>query len=448
MSTTAAIFLAKPATVAGTLTVEQRLPSFSRRKLLEHIPCRPAFDGSGLGVAVQVSEPCAADPVCFSEECENERLDSEKMRTNPFRSYGPLELGECQEKLLRLAQALPQRIAPEPYPQNQKELKKFPATEYRFKGHYKAGHFKKLTDGRVLYKRGKITVTGGHPEFSGKTLVEAKTTWGYKSRHAFPIFTAETGDKPDLGAVRSYINRTRTAVKHDRIRNATGKVLCACCVRDEIGEEEFVLCDTCSSKNLANGFSSGFRGYNEPLQDDSYLEAVAPDKYLSLEEPYHEEERPLYEHELALILAVKCKGFTKRNTVAHRKARRLAALLVGHFRFGHSFADLSHIVPLTSEKSAEVFCKRARADWHNYLRSASLEADKEAREALRLGLLRSIYPMHLTEGRRVYSQVLAQPVPAEIEKTIREDLRLRGIADPFEWLVEYDRLLAKEKCSF
>jgi hypothetical protein len=90
-----------------------------------------------------------------------------------------------------------------------------------------------------------------------------------------------------------------------------------------------------------------------------------------------------------------------RNSKAFKKAQRAATLLVGHFVFDHRFVDLASVVPNTNEKAVTKFCQRARADyWGKYVRDVMPE---EARAAIHLGLLRSIYSQNLNAGYLVRS---------------------------------------------
>jgi hypothetical protein len=101
-----------------------------------------------------------------------------------------------------------------------------------------------------------------------------------------------------------------------------------------------------------------------------------------------------------VILANTCAGFTVVDSTAYRKARRAASFLVGRYVFRHRFVDLALAVPTekreTTANAVGQFCKRARHEYST--RYLYQPVPEEANAAIRLCLLRSIYPQNLNSG--------------------------------------------------
>jgi hypothetical protein len=346
--------------------------------MLQHIPCGPAFDGSGLGVAVT---RCPARP-------SFEMLQPDKMRTNPFTSYGPLQLNACHQALLAYAETVKEKLLPEPYPQKHvRPLMAFVSSEITFHGTF-------LPASRV------IRVNSGPHSGKAFTQLDRPTHW--------LLVLDKVSRKTRRKERRAHENEAKSLITSSAVSNS--ELRCIGCGESEIDADGFVLCFYCNSCGMGNFLGSRQHldfgketrrasvRKNSGFQDDE--QASAAFQFPLLDKPHSDADRPLDEIELAWILAAKYEGFTVRGTKAHKKARRAAAQLAGHYVLGKSFAEIAKVVD-GKENSVNRFCKRSRKTYAEEMVRGPMP--EEVRTALASGMLRELYPPAVTTGYLVRS---------------------------------------------
>jgi hypothetical protein len=408
--------------------------SFHGRKLLQQIPCRPAFDGSGarhfftglvqhgdgLGAGVTACEPSAA------------HIDPEKMTTRPTRSFGAVQINATHDLFLEaifprtdaalhqeLREGLLERTQPEQYPNNsERQDIAFTPSQISFNGtHFPAGH-------TVLVESGPYT---------GKYFTHSRSP-----RHWLLVVDRASNQKRRAQS-KALDNQADTIAKL-LPTVSDGKLRCVGCSERDIDADGFVLCFWCNAQRIQNflvdrerlGFGletqraslrkdSGFqddseaeKAFHYPLLDapvtaEKVTEIRVQARKTALKKNFSKEEeqqlaasmirraaRPLEETELAWILSEKCKGWTVRNSQAWKKAQRVAAQLAGHYIFGKTCGQIAQVIG-KEEEALRKICVRHRAEYFNKLLRGPMP--EEARVALASGVLRELYPPAVTSGQ-------------------------------------------------
>jgi hypothetical protein len=396
--------------------------SFSGSKLLQHIPCRPAFDGSGLGVGITACEPRAAHKLA----------DPERMSTRPTRTFGAPQINAAHDLFLEaifpkansvhheeLCEGLLEKTQPEPYPATcVRQDIAFTASKISFSGtHLPAERLLRVDSG----------------EHTGKHFTHSKSP-----KHWILLVDRET-KKKRLARSKVLDNQADTFVKLLPVVS-DGKLRCVACGERDIDADGFVLSFICNTKGIQNflvgrqHLDFGLETQRASLrkdsgfQDDSEAEKVF--HYPLLDTPMTAEQiteirvgahtiarrknfsrdeeeqfavtmirsaaRPLEERELACILSVKCKGWTARNSKTWKKAQLVAAQLASHFIFGKSFGEIAKIVG-KEEEAVRKLCVRHREEYFSKLVRGPMP--EEARAAMARGILRELYPSAVTSGQ-------------------------------------------------
>jgi ribosomal protein L37AE/L43A len=194
------------------------------------------------------------------------------------------------------------------------------------------------------------------------------------------------------------------------------KLTCVQCGENAVERfgDGFVLCDICEVAPAMEPWQIDFNKLlalassnrkDDGFQDAENYKRKQPESVpVSLPELYSHADRPLLDYELALLLAVKYPKFTQRNSPAYLKAQRAAAQLAAHFLFQRTFAEITHMIPQTTEDAVRKFCRRAHADFAKYLRSCQGRIPEEAVAALRSGMLTSLFAPALVKGHQCHSQ--------------------------------------------
>jgi hypothetical protein len=423
----------------GSVTGTQ---SFSGRKLLQHIPCRPAFDGSGLGAGVTACEPYAA------------HIDPERMTTRPARTFGAPQINAAHDLFLEaifprtdsalhleLREGLLERTQPEPYPENCKRQDiAFTPSQIAFN----ATHFPAAYTVRVE--------SGPH---AGNSFTHSRRHWlmvvdcdcpASAGTRGHSHHTCRPSQKKRLGESKALDNQA-DAIAKLLPTESDGNLRCIACGKNEIDADGFLLCFWCNTQGIQDFLVDGKHldfgmetlraslRKNRRFQDDSEAEKVS--HYPLLDTPVsagrvteikekaqklarkknlREEQitktmlsnaaRPLDEMELACILSVKCgAGWTVRNSKQWKKAQRVAAQLAGHYIFGKTCGEIAKIVG-KEEKAVTKFCERSRVEYFTKLVRGPVP--EEARAALARGILRELYPPAVTSGQLGWGEYDAQ----------------------------------------
>jgi hypothetical protein len=171
------------------------------------------------------------------------------------------------------------------------------------------------------------------------------------------------------------------------------------------------------------------------FQDDGQHEKFLENKSWKGQVAGADEPIPFEEEKFCWILAVKFTGFTVQGSRAWFRAQRAAAQIAGRYILGYSSAKVSAMVPNTTPESVAKFTGRIAEDgyWESI---ACKPAPKDLAAALQLGLLRALYPQHLTTGELVESfsetkarrgrrKRLLDPVMLNKERTARRAEKAR-----------------------
>ncbi len=415
--------------------------SFSGRKLLERIPCRPAFDGSGVGVAVQTCDPRSAHKV----------LEPEKMSIKPTRSFSAPQINAAHDLFL---EAIFPKTDSVPHAELvHKLLERTPAE----------GSPKKYTERPdIAFMPSKISFDGTHLPVEGKIRVDSGEYTGKCFSHSLSprhwlLVLGRVPKKKRLQQSRVLDTEADNFVKSFPAVSDGQLLRCVACGERDIDADGFLLCFYCNTHGTENYLGSkqhldfGMETLRASLRKDSGFQddeqATAVFHYPLLDTPLREEQitesrekarkiawkknfnrteeeqlakamievaaRPLDETELAWILSVKCEGWTIRNSQrAWKKAQRVAAQLVGHYIFGKSFGEVAKIVGKEEEAVRKV-CVRHRREYFNKLVRQPMP--EEARTALASGMLRELYPPAVTTGQQGWGEF-----DAEMSRTFPE----------------------------
>jgi hypothetical protein len=279
--------------------------------------------------------------------------------------------------------------------------------------------------GRTVRKRGSITVDNGKlrgqhfaeriGEFRTSLWIQQEVT----KQKGKPKLRALTEDEQAAGE-KWLAEKAKEAATE---KSAVARLRCVFCLTNEIAREEFLLCTECAAVTHAVDVPY-FNAYSVWLEQDNGCDGRGPeqgnkdfekqfsqcvydgkDQRFSDQLPKPWNRRPLGEWELAVILATKFKGFTYTlNPAKKKKAQHAAAMLVGHFVYGHTFAEVAAIVPRKSAEQVRDFCGEARRDYaKKFIKQVLSDNDLkwEVEHIIHTGLLRNLYPAYAMNGRMV-----------------------------------------------
>lgn len=326
----------------------------------------------------------------------------EPMRVNSSRIPSPTQLSEMHDALLAYAEHVPRPTLSEPPNMCVRPRMTFQPTEIQF-------------DGTFLPTSRRVRVDSG--PYAGKSFLPRIKAIGPPA--GCMLFVGK--EEPQKGQSTRW--RAKANRKMQKLLAQDGPC-CVCCMEDL--RDGFLLCPDCETAptvvHECLGEPLEFNEYHLPRnakrfrvsknrKDNGFQDAanykknpslLSDNRYVSPSEPYTDGGRPLLEHELSWILAVKYPGFTRPGSLEYKKAQRAAAQLAGHFIFKRTFAEITRTVPMTTEESVRKLCLRAREDyWAKYVRSGRMPV--EAVAAMTTGMLRRLYPPSLTDGHFCHS---------------------------------------------
>ena len=383
-------------------------------------PTQPVLDGRTLNgdqpcVLMHAVRRCPPRSAYGAETQEADRLSFLEHRNINNRFPSPARLSEIHDNMLAFAEHVQREwLVPEPYPNKcQRPSIPFIASEYKFEG---------------TIENSSLQVTAGHHSVKDMTFKKKRGRW----IAALEGTERPLSERPSWYEIPGNMDATQKRTWNDKVKEALRgefahkrKLRCVSCRRAEIGDHDFVLCELCvidlqasvlhwfdvktdSESNVILDVDSGFApdsadpNFSEDLANpardvDRWVHATTAKTkprptgaFFDDQQPYSDEDRPLSEYELAVILATKYSGFTKKGSPAYRKAQKMAAQLVGRYLCGHSYPDLVQAIPRTTEKSITRACDRARRDYQQKLWRQPMP--DEARDVLRTEFLRCLYP--------------------------------------------------------
>jgi hypothetical protein len=260
-------------------------------------------------------------------------------------------------------------------------------------------------DGTFLPRSGRVRVDGG-PYAGKKFLRRVKAT-----EAPVGCVLVVGKEKPKTSSVW-HAKAERAMLK----LLAAEELLCVKCGDNLVHRfgAGFVLCEICESApsvpephfdfNKLVALAS-YNRKNGGFQDEANYKRTQPLFFsVSLPELYGQIDRPLLDYELAIFLATKHPGFTQRTSLAYLKAQRAAAQLSARFLFKRTFAEITRLVPHTTENSVRMYCERAHEDFAKALRACRGVFPEEAVFALQSRMLDSLYAPSLTQGHLCHSK--------------------------------------------